>query len=182
MHTVWKFLLDDDFLHSYKYGMVLRCQDEMEQHIYPRIFTYSADYPEKWAFLPFLGFLSKSFTYLIGSYLLQFETKAFVRAHAVSYPKQSSIDLDLCQIARIASSNPASTTQRVLRRRRKLFMSWGNPLVVSTFSDCSRLHSLCLHWWASYTLIQSNINNHRYSRTHLQRNLDQNLTYPVCSL
>ena len=47
MHAVWKFLLDDEFLRAYKYGMVLRCQDGIERRIYPRVFTYSADYPEK---------------------------------------------------------------------------------------------------------------------------------------
>jgi hypothetical protein len=47
MHAVWKFLLDDDFLHAYKYGMVIQCQDGIERRIYPRVFTYSADYPEK---------------------------------------------------------------------------------------------------------------------------------------
>ena len=47
MHAVWKFLLNDDFLHAYKYGMVIRCHDGIERRIYPRIFTYSADYPEK---------------------------------------------------------------------------------------------------------------------------------------
>ena len=47
MQAVWKFLLDDDFLHAYKYGMVLRCRDGIERRIYPRVFTYSADYPEK---------------------------------------------------------------------------------------------------------------------------------------
>jgi hypothetical protein len=47
MHAVWKFLLDDDFLHAFKYGMVIRCRDGIERRIYPRVFTYSADYPEK---------------------------------------------------------------------------------------------------------------------------------------
>jgi hypothetical protein len=47
MHAVWKFLLDDEFIHVYKYGMVIRCTDGIERRIYPRIFTYSADYPEK---------------------------------------------------------------------------------------------------------------------------------------
>jgi hypothetical protein len=47
MHAVWKLILDDDFLHAYKFGMVLRCQDGIERRIYPRVFTYSADYPEK---------------------------------------------------------------------------------------------------------------------------------------
>jgi hypothetical protein len=47
MHAVWKYLLDDDFMHAYKYGMVIKCIDGIERRVYPRIFTYSADYPEK---------------------------------------------------------------------------------------------------------------------------------------
>ncbi|KAG5634841.1 hypothetical protein H0H81_000543 [Sphagnurus paluster] len=47
MHSVWQFLLDDEFVHAYKYGIVIRCHDGIERRIYPRIFTYSADYPEK---------------------------------------------------------------------------------------------------------------------------------------
>jgi hypothetical protein len=47
MHAVWRFLLDDDFVHMHTYGMVVRCHDGVERRIYPRIFTYSADYPEK---------------------------------------------------------------------------------------------------------------------------------------
>ena len=47
MQAVWKVLLDNNFLHAYKYGMILCCQDGIERHIYPRVFIYSADYPEK---------------------------------------------------------------------------------------------------------------------------------------
>ncbi|TEB23729.1 hypothetical protein FA13DRAFT_1797775 [Coprinellus micaceus] len=47
MHAVWRFLLDDDFVNAYKYGIVIRCLDGIERRVYPRIFTYSADYPEK---------------------------------------------------------------------------------------------------------------------------------------
>ena len=47
MHAVLKILLDDEFIHAYKYGMVIRCVDGIERRIYLRIFTYSADYPEK---------------------------------------------------------------------------------------------------------------------------------------
>src|SRR5712675_729134 len=47
MHSVWKFLLNDNFIHAYHYGMVVWCHNKVEQCIYPRIFTYSADYPEK---------------------------------------------------------------------------------------------------------------------------------------
>jgi hypothetical protein len=47
MHGVWRFLLDEDFIHAYKYGMVVKCVDGIERRVYPRFFTYSADYPEK---------------------------------------------------------------------------------------------------------------------------------------
>jgi hypothetical protein len=47
MHGVWKHLLDDEFLHAYKFGMIVRCQDGIERRIYPWICTYLADYPEK---------------------------------------------------------------------------------------------------------------------------------------
>ena len=46
-HGVWKHLLDDDFVFAYKYGMVIKCADGIERRVYPRFFTYSADYPEK---------------------------------------------------------------------------------------------------------------------------------------
>ncbi|KAH9476132.1 hypothetical protein JR316_0011703 [Psilocybe cubensis] len=47
MHSIWCHLLDDEFVYAYKYGMVIRCIDGIMRRIYPRIFTYSADYPEK---------------------------------------------------------------------------------------------------------------------------------------
>lgn len=47
-HAQWKDLLDDEFLHAYEHGMVLMCGDGIERRLFPRIFTYSADYPEKY--------------------------------------------------------------------------------------------------------------------------------------
>jgi hypothetical protein len=47
MHEVWHLLLDDEFLEAYKHGIILECADGVLRHVYPRIFTYSADYPEK---------------------------------------------------------------------------------------------------------------------------------------
>ncbi|KAG2056611.1 hypothetical protein BDR06DRAFT_981320 [Suillus hirtellus] len=46
-HGVWHILLDDDFIHAYKNGIVIRCHDGVYRCIFPRILTYSADYPEK---------------------------------------------------------------------------------------------------------------------------------------
>ncbi|TEB23984.1 hypothetical protein FA13DRAFT_1577104, partial [Coprinellus micaceus] len=48
MHGIWRILLsDEEFLHAYKYGIVIKCIDGIERRVFPRIFTYSADYPEK---------------------------------------------------------------------------------------------------------------------------------------
>ncbi|KAJ3874470.1 hypothetical protein F5051DRAFT_443301 [Lentinula edodes] len=47
MHSVWRFLLTDEFIHAYRYGIVIECGDGIKRRIYPRFFTYSADYPEK---------------------------------------------------------------------------------------------------------------------------------------
>ncbi|KAF9441742.1 hypothetical protein P691DRAFT_799126 [Macrolepiota fuliginosa MF-IS2] len=40
-------ILDNEFLHSYKHGIVVNCADGNEQHLHPCILTYLADYPEK---------------------------------------------------------------------------------------------------------------------------------------
>lgn len=47
MHAIWEKILDADFIHAYTYGIVIECIDGIERRIYPRFFTYSADYPEK---------------------------------------------------------------------------------------------------------------------------------------
>ena len=47
VQAVWKYILDDDFIHAMRYGVVVTCHDGIKRRIYPRVFTYSADYPEK---------------------------------------------------------------------------------------------------------------------------------------
>jgi hypothetical protein len=51
MHAVWTRILDDDFACAMEYGIVVMCSDGVERRVYPRIFTYSADYPEKYVWL-----------------------------------------------------------------------------------------------------------------------------------
>ena len=48
MQAVWKYILDDDFIHAMTYGVIVTCYDGITQRIYPWIFTYSADYPEEY--------------------------------------------------------------------------------------------------------------------------------------
>ncbi|KAI0073998.1 hypothetical protein K474DRAFT_1602340, partial [Panus rudis PR-1116 ss-1] len=47
MQHIWLLLLDDDFMHAYEHGILLRCGDGRVRRIFPRFFCYSADYPEK---------------------------------------------------------------------------------------------------------------------------------------
>ncbi|KAJ3524523.1 hypothetical protein NMY22_g10961 [Coprinellus aureogranulatus] len=46
-HEQWRLLLDDEFLHAYRHGLVVDCSDGVRRRFYPRIMTYSADYPER---------------------------------------------------------------------------------------------------------------------------------------
>ncbi|KIK39154.1 hypothetical protein CY34DRAFT_14574 [Suillus luteus UH-Slu-Lm8-n1] len=43
----WGIMLDEDFLDAYRHGIILKCADGVLRRVFPRIFTYSADYPEK---------------------------------------------------------------------------------------------------------------------------------------
>ncbi|KAI0647705.1 hypothetical protein C8Q79DRAFT_999321 [Trametes meyenii] len=47
MHAIWKLLLSDKFVAVCRHGIVVKCHDGVTRRLYIRIFTYSADYPEK---------------------------------------------------------------------------------------------------------------------------------------
>jgi hypothetical protein len=47
LHAQWSVLLDDEFIDAYQHGIVIKCCDGIMRRFYPRILTYSADYPEK---------------------------------------------------------------------------------------------------------------------------------------
>ncbi|TBU51202.1 hypothetical protein BD310DRAFT_834969 [Dichomitus squalens] len=44
---IWLLLLDEDFMQAFEHGIVLTCGDGVLRRLFPRFFTYSADYPEK---------------------------------------------------------------------------------------------------------------------------------------
>ncbi|KAG9077577.1 hypothetical protein FRC06_008826, partial [Ceratobasidium sp. 370] len=46
-HAMWKQLLDAEFLRAWRQGVVIHCADGVTRRVFPRIFSYSADYPEK---------------------------------------------------------------------------------------------------------------------------------------
>ena len=47
MHAQWEILLDEEFQEAWRHGIVITCCDGIKRRFYPRLFTYSADYPEK---------------------------------------------------------------------------------------------------------------------------------------
>lgn len=47
MHAIWRLILGENFRNAYTYGMVIKCGDGVLRRVYPRFFSYSADYPEK---------------------------------------------------------------------------------------------------------------------------------------
>jgi hypothetical protein len=46
-HGCWDILLDDEFVHAYEHGILILCADGITRRLFPRIFVYCADYPEK---------------------------------------------------------------------------------------------------------------------------------------
>ncbi|CDO69407.1 hypothetical protein BN946_scf184791.g2 [Trametes cinnabarina] len=47
MQAIWSLLLSDKFVAACRHGIVVKCYDGITRRLYIRIFTYSADYPEK---------------------------------------------------------------------------------------------------------------------------------------
>ena len=47
MQAIWRILLDDEFMDAYENGIVIMFPDGIQRRLFPRLFTYSADYPEK---------------------------------------------------------------------------------------------------------------------------------------
>jgi hypothetical protein len=46
-HALWELFLDERFMEAYEHGIVILFADGISRRVFPRIFTYSADYPEK---------------------------------------------------------------------------------------------------------------------------------------
>ncbi|KAF5355377.1 hypothetical protein D9757_014596 [Collybiopsis confluens] len=46
-HAIYAELFDKDFMNAYRDGIILRCGNKVTRSMFPRLFTWSADYPEK---------------------------------------------------------------------------------------------------------------------------------------
>lgn len=58
IHQVWLLLLDAEFMHAYEFGILVHCGDGVIRRLFPHLFTYSADYPERYVYL--LAFASRN--------------------------------------------------------------------------------------------------------------------------
>lgn len=47
IHLIWLLILDDEFMHVYVHGLAHTFIDGIVRLVFPRFFTYAADYPEK---------------------------------------------------------------------------------------------------------------------------------------
>ncbi|PCH39218.1 hypothetical protein WOLCODRAFT_86414 [Wolfiporia cocos MD-104 SS10] len=47
MNAIWLLILDPEFMKAYEHGILEKCGDGILRRLFPRFFTYSADYPEK---------------------------------------------------------------------------------------------------------------------------------------
>jgi hypothetical protein len=47
MQKIWLLMLDNTFMDAYVHGMLITCGNGVKRRIFPQIFTYTADYPEK---------------------------------------------------------------------------------------------------------------------------------------
>jgi hypothetical protein len=46
-NNMWEMLMDAEFIAAYKDGFLAKFADGITRLVFPRFFSYSADYPEK---------------------------------------------------------------------------------------------------------------------------------------
>lgn len=155
MHAVWELLLDNEFTQAYEHGIVLKCADGVIRRIYPRIFTYSADYPEK---------------YMIGHYcneLLTISTGIRVLLTTVRYNAKRPCPRCFIQKSQIKDIGSHVDNQRRAHIRvdtdrrqdkvnasRRLIFAKGRGVNSQSINDIlqedsyvpTRVSSLALHW------------------------------------
>jgi Plavaka transposase len=126
MHAVWKFLLDDDFIHAYKYGMIIRCQDGIERRVYPRVFTYSADYPEKSVFYFF--FASSCLTLIVRVLLATIRDKGLCPCPRCLVTKSKLDRLGLISDTKLRIVKARKYNMGSVKKARKAIYELGKPI------------------------------------------------------
>ena len=56
IHAVWMLILNTAFMTAYQFGILVQFADQVVRRVFPRLFAYIADYPEKYALHPLFMF------------------------------------------------------------------------------------------------------------------------------
>lgn len=89
MQSIWLFLLDDEFMHAYEHGVVIRCGDGIERRVFPRFLVYSADYPEKCVCMSYFLSLDADYHFIKMSGGLH-KTASLLSLYAVLLPEEEN--------------------------------------------------------------------------------------------
>ncbi|KIK51303.1 hypothetical protein GYMLUDRAFT_64926 [Collybiopsis luxurians FD-317 M1] len=111
-HAVWKLLLPPEFLHAYVHGIVVTGPDGIFRHLYPRFFTFSADYPEK----VLLASIKN-----LGTHLCPQCTIRKDQVHELGTKHDMACCETLCRI-------DSKTHRQVIERARRKFFDKGTPI------------------------------------------------------
>jgi hypothetical protein len=121
-HACWDTLLDEEFLHAYRHGMVLKCADGVLRRIFLHIFTYSADYPKKCVLSAMTGNYSMTFRVLI----VTIKDMGSCPCPRCLTPKNMFISLGLHKDMKSRLQNLRVYITTNIIRAREYIYQWGN--------------------------------------------------------
>ncbi|PSR74642.1 hypothetical protein PHLCEN_2v9671, partial [Hermanssonia centrifuga] len=125
IHAIWLLLMDDSFMDAYEHGIRVNCGDHVIRRLFPRFFTYSADYPERilLACLRFLGRCPCATCYIL---------KTQVPDMGMKYDQKRRDNI----------RRDTTFIQSLLAKARKLIFEWGKPITSKSVE--SKLQPLSL--------------------------------------
>jgi hypothetical protein len=187
MHAIWSQLLDDEFMEAYVHGMLVECVDGTVRRFFPRIFTYSADYPEKYVFkLSCFLMLSDPRTHrtLLACIknLGTFPCPRCLVAKAEIPALGTELDMQRRQCAPGIRTDNDSWKHRVERARKAIYVK-GKPITSKRVDELLGDGSLvptrvCL----IHLISQDNKRAYHNSRTRSQRSLDHTTSISILYL
>ncbi|KAI0259134.1 hypothetical protein BC834DRAFT_974518 [Gloeopeniophorella convolvens] len=112
MQAVWALILEGKFMDAYVNGIVLMCADGVYRRVYPRFFTYSADYPKKalLACIKNLGHYPCPCCYVEKSQIYTLGTKADMRRRRARAREDDILSAWVQRILELGSLVPAQST------------------------------------------------------------------------
>ena len=145
MHGIWKFLLDEDFIHAYKYGMVVKCVDGIKRWISLILYIF-------WRLSWEVNFFLLCFKWildlilLIESCLPIYKTRVFTLALNASLQNQDLMRQAWSMTVNFSSKMFTHTCLTLFKLPRMQSMSWEQPLLMRLSTDFSNLLLQSQQW------------------------------------